>query len=304
MTSEITFAIPFYKGKAFLREAMASVFAQSSTHWRILVCDEGAEPGGIDDVLAEFDSSRIRHVRNPQRLGIVGNWNACLDNAETDLVTLLHADDKLAPDYLSLIQKGFSQHPDAAAVFCDASIIGPQSQPVFSFPDWVKMRFYTPRLAGRIARVSGGPAVSDLLTGCYIFCPTLCYSKARIRERRFDGKWFQVQDLAFMTQLLAEGETLVRVAEIGYQYRRHADNLTASMTANLRRFEEEVALYDAVGGLARDKGWSQAVQTARQKNVIKLNLSFCILRELAGGQWRTATVKIRFLFGLVFSDYQ
>ena len=45
------------------------------------------------------DDPRVECLANPSNLGMVANWNACLDAARTPLVTLLHADDALEPAY-------------------------------------------------------------------------------------------------------------------------------------------------------------------------------------------------------------
>src|SRR5437016_5010424 len=41
----LTVAIPFYKGQDYLRRAIESVLRQSSPDWRLVVCDDGPEPG-------------------------------------------------------------------------------------------------------------------------------------------------------------------------------------------------------------------------------------------------------------------
>lgn len=279
MGFEITFAIPFYRGKAYLRETLASVFAQSDGAWRVVVHDEGGEDSGIDDVLAAFDPGRIRHVRNPTRLGIVGNWNACLQSAETPFVTLLHADDRLLPNYVALMREAFAFHPHAVAAFCDTRIIDGRGAPAFSFPDAVKRRLYTPPLRTRFGLVQGEAGVADLLKGCYIFCPTLCYQKAVLGPRRFSADWSMVQDLEMETRLLLENETLVRAGDVAYEYRRHAANATVGFTENAARFHEEIALYDRLGKQVQERGWARAEARARGKWVIKLNLAFCLLKD-------------------------
>jgi len=295
----ITFAIPFYRGKVFLEKAIASVFAQNYDGWSILVCDEGVEEGGIEDVLSRFDSSRIRHVRHAQRLGIVGNWNACLDEVRTEFVTLLHADDLLAPNYGELVRDAFKSFPDAVAAFCAASIIGPDGRNAFSFPDWVKEKIYTPSMPSRIGVVAGESGVAGLLKGCYLFCPTLCFQKSRLGSRRFEPRWSMVQDLEFTTRLLVEGEFFARARDVGYLYRRHEHNATVALTETVRRFEEEVTLYNFLASVTEARGWHLALAQARGKQVIKFNIVFCILKDLASGNFSGAQRKASFLFDLL-----
>src|SRR5687768_5345277 len=98
----LTIAIPFYSGQAYLRAAIESVVRQTSSHWRLVVCDDGAE-AGTEQLVRSFVDSRIRYLKNEHNLGMAGNWNRCLDVAETDLVNLLHNDDELLPNYVELM---------------------------------------------------------------------------------------------------------------------------------------------------------------------------------------------------------
>src|SRR5262245_61189654 len=119
----ITFAIPFYTGGEYLRCAVESVLRQTRPDWELLVCDDAGPEPGTEALLRSFADARVRYVRNEANLGMIGNWNQCLDLARTDLVTLLHADDALLPGYADLMVKAAAGHPRAAAFFCAARII-------------------------------------------------------------------------------------------------------------------------------------------------------------------------------------
>src|SRR5690606_6066717 len=59
----ISFAIPYYRGRDYLREAVESVLAQTRPDWELLVVDDcGPEPA--DDLVASYGDSRIRYHRN------------------------------------------------------------------------------------------------------------------------------------------------------------------------------------------------------------------------------------------------
>ena len=49
MPERITLAIPFYTGLDYLRTAVASVVAQRSDDWELLVCDDGGVEEGARD---------------------------------------------------------------------------------------------------------------------------------------------------------------------------------------------------------------------------------------------------------------
>jgi glycosyltransferase involved in cell wall biosynthesis len=287
----ITVCIPYYSGLAYLRRALDSVVAQSCDQWRAIVCDDRG-PEDAAELVGSY-GPRIRYVRNEQNLGMIGNWNRCLDLAETDLVSLLHADDELLPDYVAHMLAAASRHPAACAIYCKTRIIGPASKPVFSLADFAK-RFVEP--AGRNDLVlRGEESVRALARGNFIMCPTLCYRRSRLETRRFSGRWRFVQDLEFTTRLLREGETIVGLPQVAYAYRRHSENATSRFTRNLLRFEEERTFLNELALEATKLGWQRAAQAARRKTVVKLHLLYYLLGDVVFLRPAAAAAKARLL---------
>jgi glycosyltransferase involved in cell wall biosynthesis len=287
----ITFAVPYYRGLDYFARAVASVARQTSPDWRLLVCDDSPE-GEAGAALALRDD-RVRYVRNERTLGMAGNWNRCLDLADTDLVTLLHADDELLPDYTRVVRAGAVRYPACAALFCAARVIGPDGGPVFSFADWVK-RVLAPA-GGAPRRLRGPRALARLLRVNSIMCPTVCYRRSVIGARRFDARWKCALDLAFFARLLTEGAELVGLPTVAYAYRRHADNATAGYTESLLKFAEEAALYDELAAEAEARGWPEVARVGRSKRMVRLHLLFRIATDATRGRLSAAWAKAQLL---------
>ena len=291
--TDLTFAIPYYSGRHYLEQAIRSVLSQEDEHWRLVVCDgRGREPD-LETFLASFGDRRIRYVAWDGVAGMAANWNRCLDSADTDLVTLLHGDDELLKGYGDLMRTAAVGQPQAAAFFCPARIIDAEGAECFSFPDYVK-RWLIPGSGGQVV-LQGEAGLRTLLWGNFIMCPTLCYRKPRLAGRRFALGWRQVPDLEFTARLLLEGETLVGLPQTVYAYRRHQANTTAQQTDSLLRFREEVALLEQLRLRLKEMGWKRATFPAEIKLIIKLNLAYCVLRDLAGLRLSQAWRKLAFL---------
>ena len=172
----VTIAIPFHRGRDYLRVAIESVLAQASPDWRLLLVDDSGGGHDAEEVAATFDDDRVVVHRNPANLGMVASWNRCLELAEGDLVTLLHADDLLEPGYVASMQELSRCHPDAAAFFCSARIIDAEGRARFSFADAIKGVF-VPGGSDDIV-LSGRSSVRALMRGNFIMCPTLCYRRS------------------------------------------------------------------------------------------------------------------------------
>lgn len=290
----LTIAIPFHKGKDFLQRAMASVIAQTDPGWELVVCDDGPETN-VASLVSSIADPRVRYVRADGPSGMVANWNRCLDNAQSSWVTLLHADDELLPNYVGVMRNATAQAHQAAGFFCQTKILDGMGKECFSFPDWIKGWL---RPGRKLLVVHGQSGLASLLRGNYIMCPTMCYNLGRLGSQRFSAGWRFAQDLELFARLLLEGECFVGVPEIAYAYRRHDANATVQYTANLQRFREEAALYDQLHAQALACNWPQVARVARRKLIIKANLLFCMLMDVAKGQFGQAGQKWRFLQGL------
>ncbi|HEX5660403.1 MAG TPA: glycosyltransferase family 2 protein [Polyangiales bacterium] len=291
MKHELTLAIPYYSGFALFEQTLRSLAGQ-----RVLVVDDSPRGLSRDElaIIARLVDARV--LRNATNLGMARSWNRCLDEASTDLVTIVHADDLLAPGYAARVVE-LAEAFDAPAVFTGARVIGSSGSDVFSVPDLVK-RALVPRHHGAL-ELRGDAGLAALMRGNFIFCPSLCFRRSRM-TLRFDPRWRFMLDMHLTVRLLLAGESLVGVPEEPlYLYRRHADNATARLTAELTRFREEHAFYREVTAEAAARGLTRAAEVAGRERMIQLNLAFCIARDLAGFRLRDGAEKAR-LFGDLF----
>ncbi len=295
MEAAFTIAIPFHTGLDYLKIAVESVLAQRQPSWRLLVFDDGGREQGVADLIESYADTRIAYHRNERNLGMVRNWNHALAQAPTDLVALLHADDRLLPDYTELMLELAGRHTRAVAFFCGAVIIDARGRRRFSVPDAAKGLFVPHRRGPIVLR--GEAALRDIMRGNFIMCPTLCYRKSILRERRFAEEWKQVQDLELTSRLLMDGELLVGTRAAAYAYRRHPESATSRQSESLLRFEEEYRLFDAIAERADRLGWMQAAATARRKTIVKLHLGYRALRSASALDWARARAYLRLLAG-------
>ncbi|MSR61042.1 MAG: glycosyltransferase family 2 protein [Planctomycetes bacterium] len=295
MAERLAIAVPFYAGLEYLREALASARAQTDGEWTLTVVDDSPEKRGGRELVASFGDPRLRYLANDGNLGMVACWNRCLAEVElgAELLTLLHADDRLLPGYVAAMKGLAAAQPRAVALFCAARTIGADGRERFSLQDDIK-RFLVPR-AGIVVELRGEAGLRALMRGNFVVCPTLCFRRGVLGTRRFETRWHQVQDLELLTRLLFERETLCGLRAAHYAYRRHTANATAQQTESLLRFEEEFAVFDALAARAAALGWTRAARTSRQKTILRLHLGWRALAELARLRPGTAAKYARFL---------
>ncbi len=83
----------------YFRRAVESILAQTLGDFELVVVEDPA-PRSAGEILADYADSRVRHVRNESRTGLVTQLNQGLAEARGDLVARMDADDVAEPDRL------------------------------------------------------------------------------------------------------------------------------------------------------------------------------------------------------------
>ena len=277
MITPVTYAIPYYRGLTYLEYAIQSVFNQKNPNWKLLVIDD---QGGEDaeSLVHSFSDDRLTYVRNESTLGMSSNWNKALSLVTTELVTILHADDELLPNYTDVVTSLMEEHPEATAVHCRTEIINEHGNKTFSLPDMVK-KIVRPHGKNNVVTY-GEHGLWSLTKGQWIFCPTMCYRQSLIPSGHFSNDWKMVLDLEFMCRILLAGGSIVGSPVVAYRYRRHSNNQTVELTNSDKRFEEEIKLLDIISGQCSDRGWDRAARSAHRKTVIRFHMLYQCLRCL------------------------
>jgi GT2 family glycosyltransferase len=158
MQPSVSICIPTYNGAAHLVSCVESALNQTWTDFELLVVDDVSsdETVAITEAFAARDR-RVRVARNRRNLGLVGNWNRCLELAKGTWIKFLFQDDLLSPACLSTMlshagsgmsfvvtARQVAFEPDTPADFReqfegpDAKRLGGRSAtwPVIVSPDW------------------------------------------------------------------------------------------------------------------------------------------------------------------------
>lgn len=122
----VTIAIPTFNRFDYLKEAVASALAQTYEPIEVLIGDDGtsAEIREWGQSLAQRDP-RVRYQRNPNNLGLAGNWNALADAAQGELLVIIGDDDRLLPDFVEKLV-GIIQPFSANLAFANHYLIDSQ----------------------------------------------------------------------------------------------------------------------------------------------------------------------------------
>ncbi|MCR5485013.1 MAG: glycosyltransferase [Clostridiales bacterium] len=114
----ITVIVPVYNVEKFLRDAVASIAAQTYQNIEIILVDDGStdNSGKICDELKEGDDRiKVIHQKN---VGLSGARNSGLDNATGKYVSFIDSDDRICPEMIETLYRGIVDN-DADVSCCD-----------------------------------------------------------------------------------------------------------------------------------------------------------------------------------------
>ena len=102
----VSVCIPVYNSEDTIARSISSVLEQSYQDFECVVVDNDSSDSTVKRVRA-FKDDRIRIVRNPTNIGMVGNHNECLRQARGELLQFVHGDDWLLPNCLARMVRTF-----------------------------------------------------------------------------------------------------------------------------------------------------------------------------------------------------
>jgi glycosyltransferase involved in cell wall biosynthesis len=116
MTSDqITIAIPVFNRDDFFHEAINSVLNQTIKP-KIIIVDNASEHDKFENYVNNLNDPGVNYFRNAENVGMVGNWNKCIEYSDTPWISILHDDDALHIRFVELMLKVIEQEPETGLV--------------------------------------------------------------------------------------------------------------------------------------------------------------------------------------------
>jgi len=226
----VSVCVPAFNGARYIGAAIRSVLAQTFDDFEVLVVDDGSTDGTREVVQAVRDP-RVRLVGHRFRLGLVANWNCCLDLSQGRYVTVFHQDDLMAPDNLERKVRFLEDEPAVGFVHSNVAQIDADGR-------LLSECWSVPPRPGDEGRHDGAAYFERLLTGAN----SVCAPSVVMRREAFDRLGGFDPRLPFT----ADWEMWMRIAlfhDVGYlarplvRYRRH-DAMETETFATSRQLEQ------------------------------------------------------------------
>ncbi|MFJ8743532.1 glycosyltransferase family 2 protein [Embleya sp. NPDC127516] len=257
----IDVAMPYYGDVGMMQQAVRSVIAQTDQNWRLIVTDDGSEPG-VPEWFASLEDSRIDYRRNDHRLGVTKNYQKVLSLVENPLLVFMGGDDVMLPHYLATVRDCLREFPDAKIVQPGVQVIDTAGNPAMPFVDQVKRHLFAPKAQGR--RLYGGEDLAvGLIRGNWLYFPSLAWRSDIAKKVGFPDDLDEVHDLAMVIDALCLHATMVVDDTVCFRYRRHAVSHSSAAATSGRRFVTERTYFTGMIERFEALGWHRAAAAAR-----------------------------------------
>jgi glycosyltransferase involved in cell wall biosynthesis len=130
----VSVIIPVYNGALYLREALASIFAQDYRPFEVIVVDDGS----TDESAAIAQSFDAVQYHAQSHRGIAAARNYALTFAQGEYVAFLDQDDLWSSHKLSLQVSYMEEHPDVGIVLANERMF---LTPGFRMPYWLRQDY-------------------------------------------------------------------------------------------------------------------------------------------------------------------
>jgi hypothetical protein len=124
----MTVAVPTMNGARHLAEAIGSILQQGDAVAEILISDDRSEDDSLE-IIRRLGGDRVRISTNSERLGLAGNWNQCVHLCQTDLIAIVHQDDRLRLGHITAHLRGF-ESPEVGLVASASGVIDEKGEPL------------------------------------------------------------------------------------------------------------------------------------------------------------------------------
>jgi glycosyltransferase involved in cell wall biosynthesis/2-polyprenyl-3-methyl-5-hydroxy-6-metoxy-1,4-benzoquinol methylase len=217
---KISVLLPNYNYGCYLESAIESILGQDFADFEFIISDDASSDKSAEIIKAyAARDARIKYYIQPANLGMVANWNWCLQEARGEYIKYLFGDDRLVcPHALRTLAGMLDANPGAMLATSARQVINAEGK-VIDLWNCIKRSGLNKRdLVARRCLFSIQNCIGE---------PTAVMFRASAARRGFDSSYRQVVDLEMWLHLLKQGD-LAYTTEPLCQFRNHAEQQTAA----------------------------------------------------------------------------
>lgn len=147
--AKISVLLPTYNYAHYLDQTIPSVLNQTFKEFELIIVDNHSTDNTTEVVKKYLNDPRVCYYRNEKNLGLVGNWNRCLQYPSTEYIKFICADDMIHPEMLAKFYEIMERYPSVNLITCNKQLFDGQpwlvELPLTHLQDGKKVIFNTMR---------------------------------------------------------------------------------------------------------------------------------------------------------------
>lgn len=215
MNQLVSIIIPCYNAEKYIAETIQSVINQTYTDWELIIVNDGSTDTSKEIIEKYKNKDQRISIINKTNSGVSDSRNKGLSLSKGAFISLLDADDILHKDNLEK-KVNFLLSNDVGLVYSYCQIINENDEPT-----------------GKILKGDPSPTLKDFLSlkGNYNTAPSGIVLKRQVIEKikGYDINLSNNADQDILIQSLARGFKIGLAAEILWNYRIHAENMSKNV---------------------------------------------------------------------------
>jgi glycosyltransferase involved in cell wall biosynthesis len=267
-----------YNRPQYLREAIVSVLEQKRQADRVVVLDNGSDPSVKDSVSDELKKGVV-WIGADQNHSALWNHLRVFDEAKEDLFYLMHDDDRLLPDFLSVQVDFMEKNPEVIASGCNGFRIGPNGKR--------DGRYVREKGENRIERYPDSASMAELYSRSYIPFPSIVYRNGFPQKIGLEERYGQCGDAVLLVRLAGLGQVVFLDEEL-MEYRMHSGQDSKAMDEAQYRMKEQILLEYTNG----DSRYAQKVRKRVRENQTRRWLESIVSAAVVHRSLRGASVQL------------
>lgn len=231
-TPTVSVLLPTYNSASFLDEAIQSVLDQTYADFELIIVDNCSTDNSASVIEKYIKDKRVRYFKNKTNIGLVGNFNKCLEYARGEYIKYICSDDKFHPELLQKYVPIFNQYPNVALVTSYRAIFG--------------FKNYTWELP--LTHLQNGKTVAhhSLHDVNWIGEPTsVMFRRKNLTVGKFRAEFTYLTDWDMWLRQLSVGDCYIIPEALSY-FRVHENQCTANVIKNLSNYFEDYHFFKGI----------------------------------------------------------
>ena len=257
---KVSVLIPTYNYAHYLGEAIKSVLDQTFSDFELIIVDDRSNDNTTEVVQKFLSDSRVSFYVNATNVGLVRNFNRCLDYATGDYIKFLMADDIFHVNLLEKYVAIMEQFPSVSLITAYRKFFGLHAEKKQEYPPFTHLQ-------------EGKKIIYESLNSHnWIGEPTtVMFRRSNLHIGNFNTNYSWIPDWEMWIRQLTLGDCYIIPETLSY-FRQHDGQASVALTKNYRRFFEE---YNFFKNIQRNNKYNFDLSKISIDKIIKKKATIC-----------------------------